>query len=61
MLLWAGDSSADGLVNATDRSDTWNNRNQNGYLNADLNLDGSCNAGDRSIAWNNRNRVGQVP
>ncbi len=60
-VLWAGDSSADGLVNAADRSDTWNTRNQTGYLNADVNLDGACNAADRSITWNNRNLVEQLP
>ena len=60
MLLWCGDSSADGLINALDRSDTWNFRNQSGYLNADVNLDGSCNAADRSITWNNRKLPSQA-
>ena len=56
--LWAGDASNDGSINAADRSATWNQRNQSGYLNADVNLDGTTNAADRSITWNNRNKGG---
>ncbi len=56
--LWAGDATSDNSINAADRSATWNNRNQSGYLTSDVNLDGSCNAADRSITWNNRNKGG---
>ena len=59
--LYAGDATADDQINAADRSETWNSRNQIGYLTADVDMDGSCNAGDRSIAWNNRNTAGQLP
>ncbi len=58
MVLWAGDATSDNSVNASDRSETWNLRNQSSYLSADLNLDGSCDAADRSISWNNRNKEG---
>ena len=60
-LFWAGDATGDALTNAGDRSATWNERNQSGYLGSDLDLDGSCSAVDRSVAWNNWNRVGQLP
>ena len=57
-LLWSGDATADNTVNASDRSESWNERNQPGYLTVDVNLDGNCNAGDRSLTWNNRNKSG---
>ena len=60
-LLWAVDATGDGLMNTADRSATWNDRNQSGYLGSDFDMEGSCNAADRSIAWNNRNRVAQLP
>ena len=47
------------VVNAGDRSATWNARNQTGYLLEDVDLDGSVNAADRSITWNNRNKIVQ--
>ena len=56
----AGDAIASGTVDAGDRSETWNNRNQSGYLNADCNLSGTVDAGDRSITWNNRNKSTSV-
>jgi hypothetical protein len=57
----AGDASASGTVDASDRSETWNDRNQSGYLNADCNLSGTVDASDRSITWNNRNKSTSVP
>ncbi len=60
-VLWSGDATSDGTINASDRSATWNQRNQNAYLGADVNMDGNCNAADRSTAWNNRNRGEQIP
>lgn len=53
--LWAGDVDNNGIINATDRSQTWNDRNTEGYLNTDCSMDGSTNASDRSKTWNNRN------
>ncbi len=57
----AGDANGSGTVDASDRSATWNGRNQSGYLNADCNLSGTVDASDRSITWNNRNRSTSVP
>ena len=59
--LFVGDTNDDGSINAADRSNTWNDRNQAGYLGADCDLNCSVNAADRSITWNNRNRFSQVP
>ncbi len=59
-LLWSGDATGDGATNASDRSETWNNRNTTGYQLSDLNLDGNCNATDRSISWNNRNLMADL-
>lgn len=57
----AGDADGSGTVDASDRSATWNGRNQSGYLNADCNLSGTVDASDRSITWNNRNKATGVP
>ncbi len=59
--LYSGDATNDNLNNASDRSSTWNDRNQMGYLNSDCNLDGNVDASDRSITWNNRNKFSLVP
>jgi Concanavalin A-like lectin/glucanases superfamily/PKD domain len=53
--LYAGDVNADGQVNATDRSNTWNARNLSGYNINDCSLNGTVDATDRSQTWNNRN------
>ena len=34
--MYAGDADASGAVGASDRTDAWNQRNQNGYKSADL-------------------------
>lgn len=60
-VFYEGDVNADGLINADDRSQSWNMRNLNGYLLQDSNLDGLCDASDRSQNWNNRNRSSQIP
>lgn len=60
-LLFQGDAAPNNVVNAADRSTTWNYRNQEAYLNQDVNMDGVCNAADRSNTWNNRNIESQVP
>ncbi len=61
--LWGmitGDASSDNSVDAQDRSETWNSRNQSGYLLPDVTLDGNVDAADRSKTWNNRNQAGTV-
>jgi hypothetical protein len=57
----AGDADGSGSVDASDRSSTWNERNQSGYSGADCNLSGTVDASDRSVSWNNRNRSTAVP
>lgn len=59
--MFTGDSDGSGIVNAADRSTTWNQRNLLGYYGTDMDLNGSVNAADRSIVWNNRNIGTQVP
>ena len=60
-VLLTGDSNGDNIVDASDRSAAWNNRNLIGYLTFDVNLDGIVDAADRSITWNNRNKVANIP
>ena len=59
--LYAGDTNGSGTIDASDRSATWNGRNQSGYTNADCDLSGTVDASDRSITWNNRNKTTSVP
>jgi hypothetical protein len=54
-MLHAGDLNQDGTINATDRSEAWNNRNTPGYNQNDCSMNGTVDATDRSIIWNNRN------
>ncbi|HSW54410.1 MAG TPA: hypothetical protein VLH59_04910 [Ignavibacteriaceae bacterium] len=58
--LFASDTDGNGTVNATDRSNTWNQRNLSGYHGTDVDLSGTVNAADRSSVWNNRNISTQV-
>lgn len=53
--MFSGDSDASGTVDATDRVNTWNNRNATGYQNSDCDLSGTVDANDRTATWNNRN------
>ena len=55
-FMWAGDVNGDGFVNATDRAETWNLRNQTGYRIEDCSINGTVDATDRAITWNNRNK-----
>ncbi len=55
-LLLPGDTNADRFIDASDRSGSWNDRNNAGYLPTDINLDGKVDAADRSSTWNFRNR-----
>jgi len=59
--MYTADTDGSGVVNATDRSNTWNDRNLLGYYGTDVDLSGVVNAGDRSTVWNNRNMQTQVP
>jgi hypothetical protein len=59
--LYSGDANGSGTVDASDRSATWNGRNQSGYLDTDCSLSGTVDASDRSITWNNRNKSTSVP
>lgn len=59
--LYTADTDGSGTVNASDRSNTWNQRNLSGYYGTDLDLSGTVNAADRSATWNNRNLTTQVP
>jgi hypothetical protein len=59
--LFTADTDGNGIVNAADRSDAWNQRNLSGYFGDDVNLDGTVNAADRSVIWNNRNKITQLP
>jgi glycosidase len=54
-VLYAGDLNGDGVINATDRSLAWNNRNVTGYNANDCSMNGTVDATDRSLTWNNRN------
>lgn len=60
--MYAGDATADGQVNASDRSSVDNGLNLTGdYMKPDVSLDGQVNATDRTWVDNNLNRVSQVP
>lgn len=59
--IFTADTDGSGTVNASDRSNTWNQRNLSGYHGADVDLSGTVNAADRSTVWNNRNITTQVP
>jgi hypothetical protein len=57
----SGDTNGDGIVDATDRSNAWNDRLQTGYKNSDVSLDGIVDASDRSDIWNMRLLQTKVP
>jgi len=60
--MWCGDTDGSGVVDATDRANTWNNRNtSNVYSGNDTDLSGVIDATDRANTWNNRNIQTQVP
>jgi hypothetical protein len=59
--MYAGDATADGQVNASDRTSVDNSLNSVGLMNADVSLDGQVNATDRTRVDNNLNCVSQVP
>ncbi len=55
------DYDQNGAIDAADRSEAWNHKNETGYIVYDSNFDGECNAAERSVVWNNRNKLSQVP
>jgi hypothetical protein len=60
--MWCGDTDGSGVIDATDRANTWNNRNtSNVYSGNDTDLSGVIDATDRANTWNNRNIQTQVP
>ncbi len=59
--LYEGDLDASGVIDASDRSISWNDRNQTGYLQEDSNMNGSVDASERSQTWNNRNKTETIP
>jgi hypothetical protein len=59
--IFTADTDGSGTVNASDRSNAWNQRNLSGYYGTDVDLSGTVNAADRSAVWNNRNITTQVP
>lgn len=61
MALWAADIDNSGSIDASDRSEAWNKRNETGYLQSDASMNGSTDAADRSQTWNNRNVTEQLP
>ena len=59
--LFTGDANASSVVDSTDRSLTFNDRNRIGYKDADVNLSGVVGAADRGLVFSNRGRVSLVP
>jgi hypothetical protein len=59
--LWAGDINDDGVIDAGDRSQGWNDRNSTGYHPSDATMDGVVDASERSLTWNNRNISSGIP
>jgi hypothetical protein len=58
--LYSGDTNNDNVIDAADRSNTWNDRNKTGtypLIKNDCSMDGTVEATDRSITWNNRNKT----
>ncbi len=59
--MWSGDADGSGVVDASDRNSTWNDRNKSGYENSDVDLSGVVDAADRNKTWNNRNKSSTLP
>ena len=57
----SADVNGDGVVDALDRGELWNNKSTNGYNKHDANMDGVTDALDRGIGWNNRSKTEQLP
>lgn len=59
--MWSGDTNGSRVIDQTDATAVWNDRNKTGYRNTDCNLDVMVNARDRSVVINNRNKSSTVP
>ncbi len=60
--MWMGDTDGSGVVDVTDRANTWNLRNTSGVNDgSDTDLSSVIDVTDRANTWNNRNRQTQVP
>jgi len=57
----SGDSTFDGMIDASDIIDVWNARNWIGYFYPDVSLDTMVDANDIIFVWNNRNRTTLFP
>jgi len=59
--MWCGDTDASGVIDVTDRANTWNDRNKTGlYSGNEIHLSNVIYVTDRANTWNNRNLVIQV-
>ena len=61
LVMVGGDADGSGIVDAGDRSEAWNNRQDQTYKITDCSLNGATEALDRSIIWNSRNKQSQLP
>jgi hypothetical protein len=60
--MTCGDTDGSGVVDVTDRANTWNARNTSGvYTGNDTDLSGVVDVTDRANTWNNRNLQTLVP
>lgn len=60
-MMVGGDADGSGIVDAADRSEAWNNRQDQTYRKSDCTMNGATEALDRVIIWNSRNRRSQLP
>ncbi|MCB0685961.1 MAG: NPCBM/NEW2 domain-containing protein [Saprospiraceae bacterium] len=61
LVMVGGDADGSGIIDAADRSEAWNNRQDQTYKTTDCSLNGATEALDRGIIWNSRNRKSQMP
>lgn len=57
----AGDNNGDGIIDASDYTTIWNNRDIEGYFNEDTDLQGIVTTRDFNVSWNNRDKKTAVP
>ncbi|HRK58965.1 MAG TPA: hypothetical protein PLI74_04950, partial [Candidatus Kapabacteria bacterium] len=57
----AGDYNGDGVIDASDYTTIWNNRDIEGYFNEDTDLQGIVTTRDFNVSWNNRDKKTAVP
>jgi hypothetical protein len=54
--LASGDTDNSNGIDAADRVNTWNSRNNMGYQKHDCSMEGTVESSDRVLSWNNRNK-----